>query len=179
MVKIRVNKSEAARRQIDVAIRLLFRGEDPIAIHTIAMAGFRILRDLAEARPDSRMVQMTKSVFIPGKEAEFWGAIQSFSNFLKHADRDADAISDSVDEKVNDITLVMAGFYYLDLGYKITPEMSTLVGWYNVLHPGLFIDDGKILHSNMDDHVVRDFRRMPRKEQLAFGEKLLSSVKSR
>mgnify|MGYP001568694580 CR=1 FL=1 len=38
MAKIKVNKSEAARRQIDVAIRILFRNEDPVAIHTLAMA---------------------------------------------------------------------------------------------------------------------------------------------
>jgi len=47
MTEMRVTKIEAARRQIDAAIRLLFSEEDPVVIHTIASAGFRILRDIA------------------------------------------------------------------------------------------------------------------------------------
>jgi hypothetical protein len=47
MAKIRINKIEAAQRQLDAAIRRLFANEDPVAIHTLAMAAFRILRDLA------------------------------------------------------------------------------------------------------------------------------------
>ena len=38
-----LNKPEAARRQIDAAIRMLFSGEDPVAVHTLAMAGFEFL----------------------------------------------------------------------------------------------------------------------------------------
>ena len=47
MAIIKLSKIEAAGRQIDAAIRMLFENEDPVAIHTITMAGFRILRDLA------------------------------------------------------------------------------------------------------------------------------------
>ena len=48
MANIKVNKPEAAIRQIDAAIWMLFSGEDPVAIHTLAMAGFRVRRDLAK-----------------------------------------------------------------------------------------------------------------------------------
>jgi hypothetical protein len=48
--EIFVNKIEAARRQIDAAIRMTLANEDMLAIHTVASAGYRILRDLLEKR---------------------------------------------------------------------------------------------------------------------------------
>lgn len=45
-----INKLEAARRQLDTAIRMTFANEDELAIHTVAAAAYRILRDLLEKR---------------------------------------------------------------------------------------------------------------------------------
>lgn len=105
MAIIKINKTEAARRQIDTAIRMLFDNEDPVAIHTIAMAGFRILRDLTASRDDSYMHKMVQSIIKPGMESKFWGAMNSFSNFLKHAEVDPDELYDNVQEEVNDIII--------------------------------------------------------------------------
>jgi len=74
MATIKVNKIEAARRQIDAAIRLLFDNEDPIAIHTLIMAGFRILRDIAE-KQNSNISKVTQS-FIKSEHS------QTFLNML-------------------------------------------------------------------------------------------------
>lgn len=48
--EIFINKIEAARRQIDAAIRMTLTNEDELAIHTVASAGYRIVRDLLEKR---------------------------------------------------------------------------------------------------------------------------------
>ena len=45
-----INKLEAARRQLDAAIRMTFANEDELAIHTVAAAAYRIVRDLLEKR---------------------------------------------------------------------------------------------------------------------------------
>ena len=45
-----INKLEAARRQLDAAIRMIFANEDELAIHTVAAAAYRIVRDLLEKR---------------------------------------------------------------------------------------------------------------------------------
>ncbi len=37
MTEIRTNKVDAARRQIDAAIRMLFINKDPMIIHTLVM----------------------------------------------------------------------------------------------------------------------------------------------
>ena len=125
-MKIRVTKIQAAQRQADTAVRLLFSGEDPVSIHTLAMASFRILRDLAEHQGDNSFLKNTRSLIRPGEERGFWGGLQSFSNFLKHADRDPDAIKENIDEKANDAILLFVTELYATLGNDLTPEMRVL-----------------------------------------------------
>lgn len=48
--EILVTKIEAARRQIDAAIRMVLNREDELAVHTVAAAAYRILRDLLDKR---------------------------------------------------------------------------------------------------------------------------------
>ena len=66
MARLKVSKPEAARRQLDSAIRMLFKNEDPIAIHTLCMAAFRILRDLAEKGGNSDIHEVVKAIIKPG-----------------------------------------------------------------------------------------------------------------
>jgi len=61
--------------------------EDSVAIHTLSMAGFRILRDLAN-KQNSEINKHIQDFIKPGMEGKFWGSMQSLANFLKHADKD-------------------------------------------------------------------------------------------
>ena len=173
MVTIKVNKIEATRRQIDTAIRLLFDNEDPIAIHTLTMAGFRILRDLAD-KQNSNMNKVAQSFIKPGMEGKFWGTMQSFANFLKHADKDPDGIIDNIQEEVNDAILLLATLYYQDLGYQFTPEMLALNGWFSVIHPDLISNDASNNIQKQLDAVKVYLIGKPRNEQLAQGKEVLN-----
>ena len=174
MSEIRVTKSQAAQRQIDAAIWMLFRNEDPVAIHTVAMAGFRILRDLTKKSDRQHPID---SMIKPGKEKEFWGALNSFSNFCKHADCDPNVVWSGFREDANDITLLTAATYYRHLGYKWTNEMQVLWSWYVSLHPDVLSEDaGVAIHALVLSTPLRDFRSFARKEQLAFGLTMLKEV---
>jgi hypothetical protein len=48
---IEVSKIEAANRQLDAAIELLFSDGDPIAVHTLAGAASGLAADLVEESP--------------------------------------------------------------------------------------------------------------------------------
>jgi hypothetical protein len=48
--KILVTKLAAAERQLNAAIRMTLFGEDELAIHTVAAAAYRIMRDIQEQR---------------------------------------------------------------------------------------------------------------------------------
>jgi hypothetical protein len=53
--EIFVTKLEAARRQIDAAIRMIFNNEDSVAIHTVSAAAYKILRDIKKNRDRSEL----------------------------------------------------------------------------------------------------------------------------
>ncbi len=173
-----MNKTEAARRQIDVAIRLLFSEEDPVAIHTLAGAAFRILRDLADKKSDSYMKKITKAMIKPGMESKFWRQWNTSTNFLKHADNDPEEMLEEIDEEANEGILFMASLYYQDLVYQLTPEMITLVGWYTAMHPEFLREDASAAFTEAALHSGTCLRNKSRSEQLAIGSQLLKLARS-
>ncbi len=66
MAEIRVSKIEAPRRQIDTAIRLLLEQPDPVSIHTLEMAAFGILSDLARKHGESEFMDGVAKCLKPG-----------------------------------------------------------------------------------------------------------------
>lgn len=178
MATIKVTKIEAAQRQIDAAIRMLFRNEDPVPIHTLVMAGFRILRDLASKSSESHMEASVAAIIKPGMESKLWGQFHSFSNFLKHADKDPNKIFDDVQEEVNDIALLLASFYYQDLGQEFTPEMLALVAWYTAIRPKLLRSDTNELFREKVSMARSTLIGLDRKEQLKIGSEILRIAKS-
>ena len=173
MPKVKVSKPEAARRQLDTAIRMLFQNEDPIAIHTLCMAAFRLLRDLAEKRGDSYIHKITKAIVKPGMENEFWSVLQGPANFFKHADKDADAILDDVDDEVNDIAMLLACHYYQDLFHQLTPEMKVLVIWVKVRHPNYIQEDLPALLKDQLSQARNRLVGQSRQDQLSVCRQLL------
>ena len=83
-----LNKLEAARRQICLAIRLSFEGEDTLGIHTIAHASFRLLENIADKRGKSCVNEVL--LVTSQSKNSLWRSMNFFANFLKHADRDTD-----------------------------------------------------------------------------------------
>ena len=169
-----MTKIQAAQRQIDAAIWMLFRNDDPVAIHTVAMAAFRILRDLAKQRGLEHPVDF---MIRPGKEKEFWCGVNSFSNFFKHADKDPDDTSGGFLEENNDSVLLFAATYYALLGCQQTEEMQALAVWYITLNPGVLSQDA---NSEMQARVLAsgEIRSLPREQQLEIGLTVLRKSKS-
>lgn len=166
MADLRTNKVDAARRQLEAAIRMFFGGEDPFAIHTVASAAYRILRDLAVGSGKSPFHEDVKRFIRPGKENQFWWSINKAANFLKHADEDTDAVLE-VKEEFNDFTIGLGCMYYHSLGYKLTPDMRGFMGWLMLMNPDILIDspEKEVLAGKEFDNL----RSRPRSEQIALG----------
>jgi len=79
-----VRKVDAARRQLDEAIRLWIEGRDLLAIHTLTMAAFSILYDVANhqslLREDDPLILLLSRL---GHKR-----FRRLANFLKHGDKD-------------------------------------------------------------------------------------------
>ena len=149
---------------------MLFRNDDPVAVHTVAMAGFRILRDLVAKQKD--LEDPIASLVKPGKEKAFWRGFNSFANFLKHADKDPDDISDGILEEANDVALLMATTYYGLLGFEKTEEMQALAMWCLAIHPEVFAQDASPVIQALVS-ASGGVRSLGRKEQLEIGSMLL------
>lgn len=57
---VHITKIAAASRQLDAAIRLFFTKEDDLAIHTVAAAAFRILRDVSDKQDKNFTTEVFK-----------------------------------------------------------------------------------------------------------------------
>ena len=95
MSSTEITKTDAGKRLIAAAIQMLFRNDDSLAVHTVAMAAFRILRDLAKS---CGLKYSLDSMIRPGMEKRFWGQLNNTANFLKHADLDPNGVLTSFAE---------------------------------------------------------------------------------
>jgi hypothetical protein len=169
-----ITKLEAARRQIDFAIEHHFSEGDPFAIHTVIAAALGILRELAELRGDVRTHEAFKGIIRPGKEREFWAVVNRASNFLKHADRDPQAMLDDVRAEINDAAIFMAASYYADLSGNVSRPMSVFLAWHASFHPELLTDEYRAsLATRTPQPEVERICRMPRALHLKAGLQLL------
>jgi hypothetical protein len=175
MAKLLTTKIDAARRQLDAAIRLFFALEDPFAVHTIISAAHRILRDLAEQSGRSRFHQTVKGLIRPGMEGEFWSAINKNVNFLKHANSDPEATLE-FEEEVNDALIAHSCLYYETLGHQLTPDMRGFIWWYMMMKPNLLVKSSEIRELLLRPEFHR-IRELPRNEQLSYGGQLCSMIK--
>jgi len=174
MTEMKVDKIGAAVRQVELAIRLLFRNEDPIGIHTLASAGFRILRDLGKAR-NSDISQYLATIIKPKMEGRFWKVFSGAANFFKHADSDPDAVLENIQEEVNDVLILFACFLYRDIDSRWTAQMLAFVAWYILIHPEIldYLQDDPVLRQIVETQEMQVIRDKPRVEQLYEGNILI------
>ena len=152
--EVKITKTTAAQRQIDAAIRVLFSGEDALAIHTVVAAAHTILVDLDNQRTKPVLNGFYSTAFKKAIEAfrlpqfdepeldrnlpAFKELIQRVrrkpANFLKHANRDPEHALDESALKTEHL-LLEACTLYAGLGLKLTPEMYVYVQWHLAVYP--------------------------------------------
>ena len=186
MASVSITKLSAAQRQIDAAIRILFSGEDILAVHTVVAAAHRIVLDLAEKRnlaPYTESIRTTIATLyrqhftetIPNHKLQHWTAqfekkhfrpyLNRPANFLKHADQDAGKVLDQ-DSLQTDTLLLASCVTYAKLGLEYTPEMKAFFQWHLAVYPH---EDGDEIKT--DSGYVHDLSRA---HQLEIGDFMLS-----
>jgi hypothetical protein len=85
---IKLSKLDAAKRQLDAAVRAFFTGEDPVAVHTLVGAAANIISDLVghsapEKSWDSRCAKHNSL-----SKKQYIDIVHDVQTFFKHADRD-------------------------------------------------------------------------------------------
>ena len=82
--KLKISKLDAAKRQIETAIRLYFGMGDPVSTHTLISAAYNVIRDINKKRGGKKLIM--KDGFMEyikeGHEREVWQLINKAENFF-------------------------------------------------------------------------------------------------
>jgi hypothetical protein len=167
----KLSKIEAARRQLDCAIRLYFDNDDLLAVHALSRAAFRVLYDLQPA-DDKKLI--TQTIRYLG-----WSNFNELTNFLKHADRDPDAEVDEESEAAIQVFVGFAAMLYRQITATLTPEMKAFHLWMKVMNPEHFPDvrepDWEFEQYYLD--ATEALKTQPREVRVTSGKGLLQMLK--
>jgi len=148
--KISVSKLDAARAQLETAIRLYFTDGEPIAVHTLAAAAHQILHDISEKRGGPSSVRGFQFIR-PGFEKDWHQTVTAEQNFFKHADRDPDAVLEFLPRKAP-VFIVDGCQLYRWLTDEWPPLFKLFTTWMALRKPKW------IIPAPEDEEFYRSFR---------------------
>ena len=168
MATIQISKLDAARRQIETAVRLYFCEVDPVSIHTLISAAYEILRGINCSRGGAPMLKEQIPAWVrPDASAASRHRLQEAQNFFKHADRDPDG---TLEFRTDPIELLVyeACNKYRDLTGESAPLLLVFEAWF-------WLGPGSALVTNPDHMMARDRARkaFPNSTRAAFFAEVL------
>ena len=148
MAKLALNKFDVAERQLLQAIRMFFREEEPVSIHTLAEAATQILNDISS---DFNAIQLFRNAAYIREESkkEWFYHLNKSKNFFKHADKDKDAIHEFNDES-NHFSLFDALNLHLQIKRRWMPETVAFWAWFCMEYPDLIKEDAEMQGQQID-----------------------------
>lgn len=167
---IHISKLDAARRQIDVAIRLLFEGGDPVAVHTLVGASSVIISDLVDMHHPNKSWDKFAQEANKITASEYFQVMRKPQNFLKHARDDADATLD-FDPKDTESVAFWAVMNLSNFG-ELSMEASVLQLWYLACHAPTL--DPNVEPYDRALEIFGDLRGKPRVQRLAVAKRVLA-----
>lgn len=175
-MKVTCEKPDAAVRQLDVTIGLLFTDGDPLAVRTLAGAAYGILADLAEKQKHGSSWR-TKIIEDSGlSKNDALQVLNAVQNYLKHANSDASAAL-SFDEEENDHLIFVASIECGGIGHGLSFSMQAFQIWYLALYPDKIGHDTEPVNTSMK--VFPNLSMKTRSEQLKLGHEFLEAVLER
>lgn len=130
-----ISKLDAARRQLETAIRLYFHNGDPVSIHTLTAAAYNVIRDITGKRGAPPMLLKDKifEVVKPEYQTEFRNLINKAENFFKHGDKDHEATL-VFNPLLTEILLLDACSQYLQITGEDLPLFVVYRTWHMAQH---------------------------------------------
>jgi hypothetical protein len=170
-----VSKLEAARRQLDCAIRLCFSDDDLCSVITLSRAAFRLLWDIYPKVANDGFEQDLSGVI----EQIGWPRFHEITNFLKHADKDPDAEMEPDD--VHTRTGIGLGIilYGRLADRRLSPEMRAWEAIMTLESPDIWDSPPDPKHEGYESFAsyVDVYRKATREQRLAMGRNFLEGFK--
>ncbi len=164
-----IDKTEAARRQLETAIDLYFDDADSLSVHTLAFASLKVLFDLYPHRNQDGFAAQLDGIL----QKEGWKAMSGVANFLKHADRDPDALLAQHHPQQGMSIIGLATLLYR----RITGDLSLKMRAFDYWVEELGYENLEIEELDTDPQRVQAFadhraqiRALPHAEMMAVGK---------
>ena len=164
-----VDKIHAAHRQLNVAIRLYFNADDPVAVATLAGAAAMVFSALVEQQCPEKSWDKHAQETMKLTPKEYFEVMRRVPNFLKHADKDPD---ETLRCSLDDVeALIMSAA--MNAGELDGDSPSGLVFklWYLAKWRGIFDQNHKT--ASHAEQLFSGLANMSRAEQRAFGAQRL------
>jgi hypothetical protein len=121
-----ITKLDAAQAQLDSAIWIWFTNDDPISVHTLAIAAHDCYHALGAHAGKPSFI----ATFMKAQSIGFQKRAKLAQNFFKHGGKRLKG-SVPLDTLTTDATLVDCCFCHKDLGLRITPLIQLF--WFRAL----------------------------------------------
>jgi hypothetical protein len=174
VAEMKISKLDAAKRQMETAVRLYFSEADPVSIHTLTWAVYQVLADINKSRGGNPMVtEWILRGVLPDKIAEAKCRLSSAANFFKHANRDPDTIL-AFDPAQTEVLLFDVCSKYRDLTGEVVPMLGVYWAWF-WLGPGADLVD--VTKTKVIEQVRAAFAGASKASFFAEVLPLLSTIK--
>lgn len=162
---IRVSKLSAARRQLDCALELWFADKDEVSVHTLAAAAHQIIHDINKKKTGKEL--LFDSIMIKDEyRSEYVALVKKDMNFFKHADKDAEGITEFTPfGSIAFMFYSAAGLQYL--GETLNDVERTFLCWLSFHHTNWFKETyRKALEQAISAHDLTEIRGLRKQEFL-------------
>lgn len=163
-----ISKIEGARRQLDTAIDLYFDNADSLSAHTLAYAAFKVLFDLYPHHNGDGFAAQIEEML----SKEGWRAMSGVANFLKHADRDHDALLQAHHPQQAMSVIGLATLLYRRVAGDFSPKMRAFDIWMEQeAHDDLGIEevDENAERAATHKRIRDEVRALPHDAKMAFA----------
>jgi len=167
-----VSKLEAAQRQLNLAIRLLFANADAVAVHTLVGAASIVLTDLVERLAPEKSWDKQAQEANELTASQYFQIMRKAQNFFKHAREDHDT---TIEFDPNDTESL--AFWAVMNASELAPmsiEAQVFQLWYIASHSP--IEDVSETPLREAIQLVGDLRAVPRVNRLQVGAQVLAEA---
>jgi hypothetical protein len=166
----RITKLDAASRQINAAITLLFGGADPIVVHTLAIAASNVFADVLDKKSGTKSWREKMRVDHGLSNAQFKELIHKSWNFFKHGDRDPEGILE-FDKKESEYLIFLATLECGEL-QNTSIQMQVFQLWF--LASGAFDLGADNEIQQTAKSIFPGLEQLSRSQQLSTGAEMLA-----
>jgi hypothetical protein len=160
---VKVSKTDAAKRQLETAVRLWFYSGEPVSIHTLTAAAHQVLHDLGKAQGIRSILRELPEKVRPEFQKKLRELLSRYENFFKHAERDPNALLD-FNPEATECYLLDAVCTYESITQEVTPILSAFKTWMFMHNPDLLNEPYRQALLQKLNEGGPDLRDIPKEE---------------